>query len=78
VVKVETLTPQGYQPLNPDKVYTAAVNAYMVSGGDGYIMVKDFPSRVDTYVSLKSVIQSLLDRQKAIEPEVEERVAIEN
>jgi 2',3'-cyclic-nucleotide 2'-phosphodiesterase (5'-nucleotidase family) len=54
-----------YRPLRSNKKYTIATNSYLAKGGDGYIMLKDAPGKVETFIKVRDVIKfGLLDMQE--------------
>jgi 5'-nucleotidase / UDP-sugar diphosphatase len=75
IAKVEVLAKDGsYQPLEPEKEYSVAINSFMAGGGDGYIMFKQSGALTFTYVSLKSVIESALKGVPQISAALEDRI----
>lgn len=62
----------GGQPLDPAKTYKVATNDFVVSGGDGYSMLKkDF---FNTGLTLYSVVEEALIQQKVVKPQAEKRI----
>ena len=47
-----------YKSLNETRKYSIATNSYLARGGDGYIMLKDVPEKVATFVKVNEVIKS--------------------
>jgi 2',3'-cyclic-nucleotide 2'-phosphodiesterase (5'-nucleotidase family) len=77
IVNIEVLQKEGrYQPLDSERVYTVAVNSYLASGGDGYVMLKAARHRTNTYVPLRSAVINRLDRTSFIAPKQEDRIRI--
>jgi len=47
-----------YIKVYPKHKYSLATNSYLAGGGDGYIMLKNIPGKVETFVKVKDMIKS--------------------
>ena len=57
---VEIRDADGWSPLNDDRTYRLATNAFLAQGGDGYTMLRDIAQRTDTgFVDTLAFIQWL-------------------
>ncbi len=76
VVRLEVLSGGHYVPVDPDRVYSIATNRYMADGGDGYIMLRDSAvSKMDSYVTVKSVVQNALSGKTVSMPDPDGRIS---
>ncbi|NDV23528.1 bifunctional UDP-sugar hydrolase/5'-nucleotidase [Desulfovibrio sp. JC022] len=55
-----------YKSLNNTRKYSIATNSYLARGGDGYIMLKNVPGKVETFVKVNEVIKSGMLKQKKL------------
>ena len=74
IVSVQVCNDSGCAPLEDEKIYRVAVNSFMASGGDGYTMLARFVDRKDTYVTLRSFVESAVSELKIIAPAVDGRI----
>jgi len=58
-----------YKSLNYDRKYSIATNSYLARGGDGYIMLKNVPGKVETFVKVNEVIKSRMQKQDKLNTE---------
>lgn len=66
VIRAEVLSPSGkYVRLDENKIYRAALGAFLSGGGDGYIMLRKM-SRQDTGVMVKSAFSQELTAKKKV------------
>lgn len=56
------------QPLDPAKVYRLATNSFLAAGGDGYPLLLNRPSYVDTGIKDLTAVRQLLAGRKTISP----------
>lgn len=52
-------------PLIPDKSYRIAVNSFLASGGDGYVIFKR-SKRFSTYTALRTIVKNTLNQEKQL------------
>lgn len=64
VYGVEIRSPEeGWHPLDPARTYRLVTNSYLARGGDGYKVLQDIPSRVDTgFVDTNTFIEYVRKR----------------
>lgn len=77
---VEALTADGYEELQPDKIYRVATNAFTADGGDGYSMfkmAKDEGRIAELYIVDFEVFTSYLEKVNPVSPVVEGRIVQE-
>lgn len=77
---VEALTADGYEELQPDKIYRVATNAFTADGGDGYSMfkiAKDEGRISELYIVDFEVFTSYLEKVNPVSPVVEGRIVQE-
>jgi len=78
VVRVEVLGSDGsYAELEANQSYTVATNAYLAGGGGGFTMLSKAASRHQTYVSLSSLVQMMLEKRGQIDPRIEGRITLQ-
>ena len=58
-----------YKSINETRKYSIATNSYLARGGDGYIMLKDVPEKVATFVKVNEVVKSGMLKMKTLETE---------
>ncbi|WP_320175851.1 bifunctional UDP-sugar hydrolase/5'-nucleotidase [Maridesulfovibrio sp.] len=58
-----------YKSINDTRKYSIATNSYLARGGDGYIMLKDVPEKVETFVKVNEVIKSGMLKMETLETE---------
>jgi len=75
--RVVSVTING-EPLDPNKVYTVAVNDYIAHGGDGYVTLGNLPDSAKnfTYVYLTDALYKYIKAHSPIAPKVEGRIII--
>ena len=56
---------QKYTPLNPKKKYRIAVNTFLASGGDGYVIFQN-KTKISTHAVLRSIVKNSLNRTQRI------------
>lgn len=66
----------GWVALDEDNIYSVATNTYLASGGDGFFMLSKAQERRDTYLSIKSLVESVLADGKQPKPGKEPRIII--
>ncbi|GKT37496.1 bifunctional metallophosphatase/5'-nucleotidase, partial [Aduncisulcus paluster] len=49
--------------------YSIATNSYLARGGDGYIMLKDVPEKVATFVKVNEVVKAGMLKMKTLRTE---------
>lgn len=75
VSDVEVRTETGWEPLDPDAVYTIATNDFMAGGGDGYAMLRDMgTNRYDTAIDLADALAEYLSENAPFAPELDGRI----
>ncbi|XP_035530589.1 snake venom 5'-nucleotidase-like [Morone saxatilis] len=67
-----------YEPLEPEKTYTVVMPSYMVSGGDGFTMIKDGLMKHNTGDMDISVFSKYIMDMKRVYPAVEGRITFRN
>lgn len=71
-------TPNGWEPLHPEKLYAVAVTEYLLKGGDGYrfgeLAQMSLPPAGDLKWMAVAAITDSLARGKAIAPKLEKRI----
>lgn len=55
-----------YKKLNKNRKYSIATNSYLAKGGDGYIMLKNVPGKVETFIKVNEVVKSGLLKRKTL------------
>ncbi len=75
--RVVSVTING-KPLDPNKVYTVAVNDYIAHGGDGYVTLGNLPDSAKnfTYIYLTDALYKYIKAHTPISPKVEGRITI--
>ncbi len=75
--RVVSVTING-EPLDPNKVYTVAVNDYIAHGGDGYVTLGNLPDSAKnfTYIYLTDALYKYIKAHTPISPKVEGRITI--
>ncbi len=75
--RVVSVTIDG-EPLDPDEIYTVAVNDYIAHGGDGYVTLGNLPDSAKnfTYVYLTDALYKYIKAHSPIAPKVEGRIII--
>ncbi|WP_320170027.1 bifunctional UDP-sugar hydrolase/5'-nucleotidase [Maridesulfovibrio sp.] len=54
-----------YRPIREKDKYSVTTNSFLAKGGDGYIMLKDAPGKVETFIRVRDVIKfGLLDMNR--------------
>ncbi|MCE3234243.1 MAG: bifunctional metallophosphatase/5-nucleotidase [Vampirovibrio sp.] len=73
--RVISVTVNG-QPLNPGKTYTLATTAYLIGGGDDYLMLKDAKVLINPEEAPieADIVQDAILKAKTIAPKVEGRI----
>jgi 2',3'-cyclic-nucleotide 2'-phosphodiesterase (5'-nucleotidase family) len=74
---VEALTADGYEEIQPDKIYRVATNAFTADGGDGYSMfktAKDEGRITELYIVDFELFTSYLEKVNPVSPVVEGRI----
>ena len=68
----------GGKPLAPGKVYTLALNDYLLNGGGGYTMFKNAQKLIGQLYGgpVASAIESVISDRKVIDPKVDGRIEI--
>ncbi|TLS35584.1 5'-nucleotidase C-terminal domain-containing protein [Pseudalkalibacillus caeni] len=77
VIDVQVKTDNGYEPIDLNKMYTVATNAYVADGGDGYTVfkkAKDEGRITELYVVDYEVFTDYLQEKGTVSPEVEGRI----
>ncbi|XP_027407260.1 5'-nucleotidase [Bos indicus x Bos taurus] len=78
VVKLEVLCTQcrvpSYEPLRMDKVYKVILPSFLVSGGDGFRMIKDEKIKHDSGDQDINVVSGYISKMKVLYPAVEGRI----
>ena len=70
VSRIKVMDKSGrYKPIQKNHKYSLATNSYLAHGGDGYIMLKDLPGKVETFVKVREVIKAGMLKGKRLEPE---------
>ncbi|MDN4074330.1 bifunctional metallophosphatase/5'-nucleotidase [Fictibacillus terranigra] len=69
---VEITLPDG-TPLDPSKTYTATVNSFMASGGDGYTTLKDGQNKVVDIVDLDALVKYIKSKGE-VNPSIDGRI----
>ncbi|UXH43400.1 cell wall-binding repeat-containing protein [Rossellomorea vietnamensis] len=80
VWRVEVMTDNGFEEIDPDMMYRVATNAFTANGGDGYTMFKDAKEdgrQTDLFISDFEVFSSYLENNNPISPVVEDRIVQE-
>uniref|UniRef100_A0A8C4DDW2 5'-nucleotidase n=1 Tax=Dicentrarchus labrax TaxID=13489 RepID=A0A8C4DDW2_DICLA len=67
-----------YEPLEPEKTYTVVMPSYMVSGGDGFTMIKDELLKHNTGDMDITVFSKYIMDMKRVYPAVEGRITFRN
>ncbi|XP_044026072.1 5'-nucleotidase [Siniperca chuatsi] len=67
-----------YEPVEDDTVYKVALPSYMVTGGDGFSMIRNETLKHDSGDLDISVVSSYITQRKIVYPSVEERIKIYN
>jgi len=62
-----------YEPLAAEKKYSVALNSFLASGGDGYVILKNRKKK-STYTVLRSIVKNRLNRMKQISVSKETRI----
>lgn len=63
-------------PLDMEKFYRVATTDFIAGGGDGYIMLKGAPDRLDTDISLTEILCQGVAKLQTLSPETDGRVVI--
>ncbi|XP_021509531.1 5'-nucleotidase isoform X1 [Meriones unguiculatus] len=63
-----------YEPLEMDKVYKVTLPSYLVSGGDGFQMIKDELLKHDSGDQDISVVSEYISKMRVVYPAVEGRI----
>lgn len=58
-----------YQPIEEKRKYSLATNSYIARGGDGYIMLKNLPGKVETFVKVREVIKAGMLKKQELKSE---------
>ena len=65
------------QPLQLDKTYLLATNDFMAAGGDGYVMLKDYPIYAEMISLEEALAEYVAKLGGSVAPTVEGRITVE-
>ena len=75
VSEVEVMGADGWEPLDPDAIYSIVTNDFMAGGGDGYAMLREAGSnRYDTAIDLAEVLARHLSANEPFAPQIDGRI----
>ncbi|CAN7196383.1 5'-nucleotidase C-terminal domain-containing protein [Rossellomorea sp. LjRoot5] len=77
---LEVKTSNGFEKIDPEKMYSVATNAFTANGGDGYTMfkkAKEEGRQTELFVADFEVFTSYLEKNNPVSPEVEGRIVQE-
>ncbi|MDP3487532.1 MAG: 5'-nucleotidase C-terminal domain-containing protein, partial [Bacillota bacterium] len=64
------------QPLKLDKTYLLATNDFMAAGGDGYVMLKDYPVYAEMISLEEALAEYVAKLGGSVAPQVEGRITV--
>ena len=65
------------QPLKIDETYLLATNDFMAAGGDGYVMLKDYPIYAEMISLEEALAEYVAKLGGSVAPQVEGRITVE-
>ncbi|MEM9050162.1 MAG: bifunctional metallophosphatase/5'-nucleotidase [Pseudomonadota bacterium] len=75
ILEVMVEGPDGFAPIEPEKIYGVVSNNFMRSGGDGYAVFKDGLNAYDFGPGLEEVVAAYLANAKGYTPYLDGRIA---
>ena len=66
----------GGKPVDPEATYTVVTNDYVLSGGDGYAIMKNAGEAYNTSTTLRDAIIAYASARKTLKPVTDGRIAI--
>ena len=75
---LSVVTEKGIVPVDPDAVYTVAVNNYLAGGGDGYTNIEVIPDdkKWNTEINVINLLASDIQENSPISPEIDGRIVV--
>ncbi|ADN35822.1 5'-Nucleotidase domain protein [Methanolacinia petrolearia DSM 11571] len=78
IENLTVVTTDGIAPIDPDAVYTVAVNDYLAGGGNGYTNIRAISDdkKVNTEINVIGLLASDIEENSPISPECDGRIRV--
>ena len=78
IENLTVVTTDGIVPIDPDAVYTVAVNDYLAGGGNGYTNIGAISGdkKVNTEINVIDLLASDIEENSPISPECDGRIRV--
>jgi 5'-nucleotidase/UDP-sugar diphosphatase len=78
IENLTVVTKDGIVPIDPDAIYTVAVNDYLAGGGNGYTNIGAIPDdkKVNTEINVIDLLANDIEENSPISPEGDGRIMV--